>query len=231
MLVSDLITAAFLNLGAIAPGETITAAEQADAFLRLNLLLSSWSTEQVTVPVLSHTSFVMVAGTSAYTLGTAGAGATLVTAGRVLAVTGASSVSSNFRQPVEVMSFDKFAATVADPLASTSVLALKLAADGNFPLINLRVFPVPAAAPGALWLDYWMAIAQFATVGDTITLPDGWPEALHWNLALKLFAQYARPGTTVDAVAGNAQSSKGALNALQAKILGLEQQAPPQGGQ
>jgi hypothetical protein len=230
-LVSDIITDSFLDLGAIAPGETITAAEQTDAFLRLNFMLSSWSTEQLSAPSLTHTGFMLTAGTNLYTLGTGG---TLVTAARPLAVTGATSVSGNFRGPVKVMSFDQFAAEVADPLASASVLAQVIAADGSFPSINVRVHPMPAAGPGTLWLDYWMAIAQFATVGDAVTLPDGWIEALHWNLALKLYAQYARPGATVDAIAGNAQASKGALNALNAKILGLQQAPPPQaqgGGQ
>jgi hypothetical protein len=228
MLVSDIIFSAFLDMGAVAPGETLTAAESADAFARLNMMLSSWATEQLTAPSMTHTGFVLTAGTNLYTLGTAGA---LVTASRPIRVVGAQSVSGNFRMGMKVMSFDQFAQEVSDPIASASALAEVLAADGSFPNINLRVHPMPAAAPGTLWLDYWMAIAQFVTVGDTVNMPDGWPDALHFNLAVRLYPQYARAGGMDPVLAANAQTSKGALNDLNAKILGQQQApAPPQQG-
>jgi hypothetical protein len=230
MLVSDLIFFSFLDLGAVAPGETLTAAEQADAFARLNMMLSSWSTEGLSAPSLFHGSFALTAGTNLYTLGVGGA---LVTALRPIRVTGAQSVSGNFRMGMKVMSFDQFAQQVSDPIASASVLAEVLAADGSFPLINLRVHPMPAAAPGTLWLDYFAAIAQFVTVGDTVNLPDGWTDALHFNLAMALAPQYARAGGIDPTLEGKAQTSKGALNALNAEILGQQQAPPPQqqGGQ
>jgi hypothetical protein len=130
-----------------------------------------------------------------------------------------------------VISFDQFASEVSDPMSSTSVLANTVAADGSFPNINIKVFPVPAAAPGTLWLDYWSAIAQFITVGDTLNLPAGWQDALHFNLAVRLYPQYARAGGIDPVLAANAQSSKGALVALNAQILGEQQQAPAAGGQ
>lgn len=222
MLVSDLINQAFLDMGAIAAGETITGAEQADAFLRLNQMVKTWSIEHLTAPNMSHTAFTPVAGTIAYTLGTGGS---FTTAARPLRVTGATSLSGNFRSNVEVMSFEQFHSTVNDPLGSSSVLALKLAADNGFPSINLRVFPVPAASPGTLWLDYWMALAAFGGVGDTIALPEGWENALHFNLAVALYPQYARAGGIPDVLAANAQNSKESLVALNREILGAA--APP----
>jgi hypothetical protein len=223
-LVSDLINEAFLNISGFAVGEGLTSAEQTDAFMRLNQIISSWSTEQLTVPNMTHTAFTLAAGTSNYTLGTGG---TLVTSARPLRVTGASSVSGNFRSNVEVMSFEKFAATVSDPLAAATVLATKLAADGSFPSINLRVFPTPAATPGTLWLDYWMAIAQFATVGDTVALADGFELALQLALAVHLYPQYGRSGGIDPVLAANAQSAKASLVDKNLKILG--QPAAPQG--
>jgi hypothetical protein len=179
------------------------------------------------MPNMLHTSFALTAGTNIYTLGTGGS---LVTAARALRVTGAQSVSGGFRSVLKVMSFDQFAAEVADPIAQTSVLGEVLAADGSFPSINLKIFPMPAGNPGALWLDYWSALAQFATVGDTINLPDGWARALHYNLALEIYPQYARAGGIDPVLAAKAQESKGALNALNAEILGRQQAPPPQGG-
>jgi hypothetical protein len=231
MLVSDVIFNSFLDMGAVAPGETLTAAESADAFARLNMLLSSWSTEGITVPSLLHGPFTVAAGTNNYTFGVGG---TLATTSRPIRVTGAQSVSGNFRMGMKVMSFDQFAQEVSDPIASASVLAEVLAADGSFPLINLRVHPMPAALPGILWLDYWAAIAQFVTVGDTLNLPDGWPDALHFNLALALLPQYGRAGGADPMLLQNAKRTKDALNNLYAQINPLPQGPPQpqqQGGQ
>ncbi len=226
-LVSDIINQAMSNIGGYVPGETMTAAEQSDAFMRLNQMIDNWSREQLTLPNYLHGPFALTAGVNAYTLGTGG---TLVTGAVPLRVTGAQSVSGNFRSPCRVISFDQFAAEVADPLAGATVLANTVAADGSYPNINIKVFPMPAASPGTLWLDYWSAIAQFNTVGDTINLPAGWQAALHTNLAVELYPQYARMGGIDPVLAANAQKYKGALVALNAAILG-EQQAPAAGGQ
>jgi hypothetical protein len=223
MLVSDLINLSFLNIGSIAAGETPTSAELADAFTRLNLMLGQWSIEQLTVPQPVHQNFAVTAGVASYTLGTGG---TLVTAARPIRVTGAASVSGNFRQAMEVMSFEKFSATVQDPLASTSVLALKLAADNGNPSINLRVFPVPAAGPGSLWLDYWTAIAQFGASSDNVTLSPEVVNALHLNLSVLLYPQYARTGGLDPIVAANAQMAKASLVALNQSILAGSQPTP-----
>jgi hypothetical protein len=230
-LVSDIIFEAFLDLGAVAPGETNTALELADAFLRLNQLVASWSTEELTMPNKTHTSFALTAGVDAYTLGVGG---TLVTAAQPIRVTGALSRSGNFRSSMQVMSFEKFHATVDDPMAASTVLAKVLAADGSNPLINILVYPVPATGPGTLYLDYWMAMAQFATTASVVALPAGWERALHFNLAVELAPQYARQTGIDPTLVGNAQSSKASLVKLNADILGAEQQAPPQqqgGGQ
>ncbi len=222
-LVSDLINEAFLALNAIAAGESITTAEQSDAFLRLQQMMASWSREQLTVPQDVHGTFTLTAGLNSYTLGTGG---TLATASQPVRVTGASSVSGNFRSPMRVISFDQFAAEVADEISSTSVLAKVLAADRDSPSINLRVHPVPATSPGSLLLDYWIALTPFVTVGDMVSFPEGYEHALWSNLAVILYPQYGRPGGIDPVLASIAQTSKQALVALNAQILG-QTQAPP----
>jgi hypothetical protein len=233
MLVSDLITEVFLTLNEFTVGRTISVPEQTDAFMRLNQLLDEWSTEQLLVPSPVHQSFTLVAGTTIYTLGVAG---TLVTAAKPIRVTGAASMVGNFRAAVKVVSWDAFDAEIEDRLATLSQLAKVLAADGASPNINLQVFPVPAPSPGTLWLDYWAALAQFATVGDTLAMPVGFQNALHYGLALKLHPLYARPGaTSIDYIAAQASASKAKLSELNAAILGTrlgaEAGAPARGAQ
>jgi hypothetical protein len=226
-LVSDLITQAFLDMGATVPGETPNGSEQADALLRLNQLLGTWSLERLTVPNKAHGSFTAVAGTKDYTFGVGG---TLAVAPltRPICITGAASISGAFRQPVEVMGFDKFAAETSDSLGSTSVLALKLAVDASAPLINIRIFPTPATAPGLLWLDYWLVLAGFGAVSDDASgLTLEMQNALHWNLAVALYPQYPRAGGMPPELAANAQNSKGSIVELQRSLQGP---TPPAAG-
>lgn len=224
-LVSDIINQSFLDLGAIAPGEDITSAEQSDSFIRLNQMLATWSIEKLSVYTVEHQSFSLTAGTDLYTLGAAGS---LATTGAVVPVrvTSAASISGAFRSPVQVLSFEAFALRASNDLGSTSILAKLLAADNAWPAINVRVFPIPAAGPGTLELDYWTALTQFANVGVTVALPPGFEAALHWNLAVELWPQYARPGNSIDVIAANAQKAKAAIAAVNADILGLQAATP-----
>lgn len=225
-LVSDIITEAFLDLQEIRVGRTIATLEQTDAFLRLNQIVASWSAEQLSVFGAAHTGLTVTAGTSDYTVGPAG---TLVTAARPVRITGAAGVSGAFRQPVEVMSFSEFSARAVNDLGRTSVMAKMLAADQGFPSINIRLFPPPAASPAILWLDYWIAIAAFATVGDTVTLPPGYEKALHFALAVELYPQYPRSGA-IGMLVAQAAESKAVITALNAQILGETQAPAPQSG-
>lgn len=216
-VVAQVILDAFVDLKQIVPGELVTAAEQADAFARLNQMLASWSIEKWMVPSFEHRSFSLTAGTTDYTLGTGGS---LVTPARPIRVTGAASVEGNFRSPVKVIGFDQFAAEVGDELAAADVLAKTLAVDGSTPSINLRVFPVPAAGSGQLQLDYWSAIAAFNTVADQISLPAEFKDALHFNLAVRLHSIYW-PKRKIDPVLlANADATKGAIADLHRRILG-----------
>lgn len=226
-LISDVINGAFEDLGVTRPGETITAALQASAFLVLQQRWALNSLERAFVNTIKHQSLTVVAGTSLYTFGTGG---TLVATATPIRITGWASVSGAFRNGGRPVSHEEFALKVKDPIGGASVLITDLAADNAYPSINIRVFPVPAAGPGALILDYWTVLTAFAAVGDSLTgLAPGYEEFLRSDLAMGLYARYARQGAqSMQALAANAANAKGTIMALGASILGLVQ-APPQG--
>lgn len=223
--VASLIDKAFIDLGVIAVGESVSSAVQTDAFERLNQLLSSWSNEQVMVHLQTHTAFSggVVAGTSSYTVGTAGA---LVTAARPVRIVAWTSVSGSFRRGGPVISFDELRAKSQNDTARRSVLPEMVAADSGFPNINIEIFPTPDTGPGTLSLDYWTPLVAFAAVGDTVTLPDGYEDALHFNLAVALAPHY-NIGKSVarEVLLAKAQNAKAVIVAKNAAILGLQPQA------
>jgi hypothetical protein len=222
MLVSDLIDMAMLDLGAVAAAEGLTSAEQTDAFNRLNLIVDQWSREELTAYLIVHGSYALVGGTANYTLGTGGS---FVTAAAPMRVTSARAFSGSFSGPLKLLSFAELDEIARDTLGETAAIPEMLAADQGWPTISLRFHPTPAGSATAQ-IEYWTAFSQFATIGDTVNLPPAFTAALQKNLALHLFPQYARPGTTVDLVAGLAQSTKASIVDLNTRVLHEQPAAP-----
>ncbi len=221
-LVSDIIQQAFIDLGVIQPGETITADMLANAFSVLNFMIGNWSAERAVDYLVVHQNFTLSAGTAIYTLGTAGS---LTTAARPVRVTSWNSASGQFSTGGSIIGFDEFRQKTLNATARRSVLPELVAADQLYPSITIEVFPTPDTAPGTLRLDYWTAFVAFTTTGQTVVYPDEYFEALHFNLAVALSPQYAMAKGISQELAANAQRSKGVIVAKNADILGL---APPQ---
>jgi len=227
-LVSDIINQAMEDLGVIRPGESISGALQASAFLvlqqrwALNCLEELFSTQRY------HQSFTLAAGTSVYTV--AASGGSLTSTVYPIRIVGWRSVSGSFESSGQVVSFEEFEGKVANAFAESSVLAKMVAADGGYPLKTIRVFPVPATSPGSLILDYYGQMTQFAAVSDSLAFAPGYEDFLHNDLAVALYPRYARAGAqSLQALAANRQSSLGIITALNAAIQG-KVQAPPHAG-
>jgi hypothetical protein len=118
---------------------------------------------------------------------------------------------------------------LAFPTLSLAAAAVPmfLAADTSWPLINIRVFPAPIG--GNIEVVFWTPITAFATVGDTVNLPPGFEEMLHFNLSLRLYPKYARVGGIPPELAANAQNSKAVIVAMNSPIAGQPPHPYPQG--
>ena len=248
MLVSDLITLSFLDLGVIAPGETITTAMQTDAFTRLLALMASLSAEGLTIPNQVEQTFNLLAGVDSYTLGATGIWVT--TGGlRAMKVTSWRASFGALRRGGAPVRMDDFAAAAAAaqerlseeyrralmagvitlfPATLTTPVPEVVGADTNYPNLNVRISPAPSGTPGTIELGYWTELTSFATVGDTVNMPQGWVDLLHFQLALRLYPQYARAGGVDPGLLANAQQAKAAITQENA-MPGLQPPAQQQG--
>lgn len=218
-----IIVPAFQDLGVVRPGASITTALSDAALIVLNQGIDGLSAEQAMANVLYHQSFTLTAGTSVYTVGTAG---TLVSTARPVRITGWQSKSGDFKNGGQCVSFEKLHEQQKDNLGMRSVLAEMVAADFAYPAINLEVWPTPDASPGNLILDYYSPLAQFAAVGDTVTLPDGYVQLLRTQLAKDLYPQYARVGgNNKEDIFAAWQNAKSQIATKNSAILSLVQQA------
>lgn len=208
---NDLIDLSFIDLAVIQPGASITTSMRTDAQSRLNALVSSLNTEQLTVFNQVMQVFNLSAGVSAYTLGSGGTFATTSNLRAQKVTAWRAAYAGVLSRGGGVLSMAELGARANQQGGELAAIPEFVGADTSYPLINVRVFPPPSATPGTLELAYWVPIAQISDFTATISLPEGWPEMLHWNLALRLFPQYARPGQVIDVIAGNAQNAKASI--------------------
>ncbi len=208
---NEIIDAAFVDLGTIQPGMSITTAMRTDAQKRLNQLLSSLSTEGLSAFNQVKQPFQLLNGITAYTLGSGG---TFGTTGnlRALRVTSWRAYYAGvLHDGGPILPLDQFGAVAKQANGEVSAIPKAVGADTSYPLINVRVFPPPSSAPGTLELAYWTPITQVADFTVAANQPEGWEHMLHFNLAVALAPQYARQGGISPELAANAQNSKASL--------------------
>lgn len=157
-LVSDLINEAFLNLGAISPGETITASEQADGLMRLNQMIGSWSAEQISIYQMAK-STVALTGAASYSL--TGAARPVKIASLAVSSTVSESLALKILTPAEWAQF-------VDKSAAADFGEVLYYSDG-YPLGTL--FIAPKASAGTLELLSLKSVGPSTMqVRETLTL-------------------------------------------------------------
>lgn len=182
----DLIKSSLRLIGVLGTGESASSQEEADAFVELNRIISSWSAEDQIVYNKFHQPFTLVAGDSTYTMGPAGNFATSV---RPVQVVSAATISGEFRQPMEVLPYQEAVARHANSVGLRATLPNVLGVDNGFPLLNLIVLPTPFAT-STIEIDSFQPIPAFALVTDAISMPPGYEMALQYELALRLVPEY-----------------------------------------
>lgn len=206
-LVSDLIDLAFSHLGDFVYGEGLAPGEQATAFLLLNQMIASWSLEKDSVYTYQSASLNTNLGNVAYT---AGVGGSLNTAQRPSRLLSWRATSGGFTAGGTVLPIEQFDAQAQDGKGTAALLPSLVGADTASPLLNIRVLPPPAGV-ASIEFFFWLPLPQFATVNDVVNLPPGYEAALHYNLAVMLYPQYAKVAGMDAVLAANAQNYKAAI--------------------
>jgi hypothetical protein len=120
-------------------------------------------------------------------------------------------LAPSFTFPSPTFTAPSYTAMTLPSLAlASAAVPMILAADTAYPLINIGVFPAPSAI-GSLELSYWTPLTEFASLAGTLTLPEGWEDFLHFDLAMALIPRYGRQGFDPTTLAANAQNAKAKL--------------------
>lgn len=181
----DLITAALKKIGCVAPGESPDASEASDGLLEMNRMLSSWSNEGLFIyAITQETPLVLTGGKATYTLGTGGDIGT-----RPKSIEAALIRNGSIDYPLNIFSLSQFAAIQNKSVQSN--YPTDLYDDGGYPLRTITLFPVPSTGV-SLILFTKHALSAIATLDTAITLPEGFEDAIIYNLAKRLAPEYGK---------------------------------------
>ncbi len=191
-----IIDRALRLIGAIASGESPTAQESADGLVALNAMIASWQAEKLNVYAYVETAYNTVAGTSSYTVGPSG---NFNLTPRPPKLEGIFIRDSNQDYPIDLVDKNEWYGIVDK--TTQSDFPLKAYYEPTLATGTLKVWPVPDSVK-SLRILTWTSLVELATVGTTITLPQGYERALAYNLALEIAPEYEKkPSPTVNSVA------------------------------
>jgi hypothetical protein len=191
----DLVYQAYRALGVLLrPGHQASSDAYADGLTDLNQMVDSWNTERLTVPAMQRDVMDLTADQTSFSIGDVITRPVKVVAAAIIR---GSDTTSEY--PIRVFSTGEYA-----PEPSLTV-------DGQFPIMNARISPPPAAGD-QLVIYSWQPMQQFSDLYTTYTFPAGYVLALRLNLAV-LMAPAAMTHTKVsglllDSIAAQAREAK-----------------------
>lgn len=194
------ITAAFELLNVFQPSESVPGPDATAALGWLNRMMSSWAQQYTTIPAIARTVVPLVSGkggvSNPYTIGIGGD----INIAKPASPQNISAVALQLNAstpPVEIprgiMTDDGWQSTQIKGL--TNSLFTDLYYTATSPLGTINLWPIPLDATNSLVLYIAQALTQFANLTAQYQIPDGYEDALVFNLAKRL----AKPwGATVD---------------------------------
>lgn len=186
MTAREIVSAALRKIGALASGETASAADANDGLSELNRMIGSWSTDGLLIYAKTADSLTLVAGTASYTMGTGG---TFSTTRPQEILEALIRDSSNSDYPLTLRTLSEYASIGTK--SSQSSLPTDLYEDGGYPLRTLTLYPVPSSAY-TLIVYSLKPLTSVSTLDTTISLPPGYDDALIYNLAVRLAPEYGK---------------------------------------
>lgn len=187
----DVVTAALQASGVAGDGQTPSSVNITRGFNCLRRMLAAWQVQRYLVPTL-RTFSKLATGATSYTVGP---GADFDTGVRVNRIASAYVVQNNIGgTPVSLPLAD------LGSRENYNLLAVKLLQslpthyflDNNWPLGNAYFWPIPTN----IYTLYISVAADFAfpaNLDDTYDLPAEYEEAIHYNLAKRIAADYQLP--------------------------------------
>lgn len=190
--VQDVIVDAMNLIGVIAINETPSASELQIGIRVLNMMIDRWSASSLMLRSSSTTSFALVPGKYAYTIGQPTSD---ITSERPIRITNAFMRDPNgVDYPISVVPKSEYD-SYQDKSFVTGLVASLYYDPGttqqSAPESTIYVYPAPDTnGPYRMFIDYDAYLTEFSSLTTVITFDPAYYEALVYGLALRLFRRY-----------------------------------------
>lgn len=203
----DIVGDALRELGVLGAGEVLSDDEAVNGLAVLNRMVDGLAAERLAIFKVVRTLWTIVSGTQDYTVGTGGT----VNVARPVYLDGVGLVDTGPTPDSEIPLTDYTEAGWAGVAqkALTGTRPSHYYYTPTFPTGTLSLWPIPtdSGLQGALYAP--QAVAEFASLDTTISLPPGYRRMLVTNLAIDLAPSYERPAS--EELRRNAAHSKGVV--------------------
>lgn len=179
--VRDLIKKALKQNGVLSLNEAPSDEEATDAFDTLNMLMASWSNEQMLTYVRVRESFTLTGSQSTYTIGTGGDFNTDRPIQIISAVLRLSSGGVDY--PLTLITDEAYEEQISNK--DVGGIPEFLNYDYGYPLGKIRLWAVPSTGH-ELHLTSNKELTQFTDIDDVVSLPPGWERMIITSLAVEL---------------------------------------------
>lgn len=206
----DIIKGSLRLLGVLASGEDPSSSELSDGLGSLNELVESWSNENLMVYADTEETLPLVGGQQSYSMGVGGDFDTVRPLNIYRARLQVTSQNPSYDLPLEIINLEQWSGTILKTTTSTYPTSLYI--DDNYPLCNLKFWPIPSQIENVV-LHSQKPLTSFANGSDTVLLPPGYIRALKYNLAIDLAPEFGKEASmTVATVASESKASIKRLN-------------------
>ena len=214
MTALEIIENALRNINVLYTGQSSSSAQRTECLEVLQVMLRSWAARALmTHYIVEGEALTTVAGTAAYTIGSAGDVNTV----RPVRILNAYFREGSRDYPVEIIQAGEYA-RVWDK--ADTQRPQKLWYNPVYPLGEIKIWPTGA---GTMYLDSQKQLTEPTAVTDTMSFAPEFDEAMAFNLAVRLAPRYNKPvGKPLDSLASTSLRRIKIVNAA----LSVEPVAP-----
>lgn len=223
-LVQDLINSSLRLINVLADGEQPTASENNTALFVLQSMIDSWQAERLMIYQIPRLVFNLQPGQQTYNYGLNPPNSWDFNSPRPAAIDRVGIIFlGNPNQPLELpMQYLTVAQWQEIPVKNiSSSIPQYCWDDQGYPFRSLNFWPIPNTNDQVV-IYPWAALTTPATFTTQMAMPPGYQQALRFNLAVMLAAEFPPvPPETMQMLTSIASSSKAVIKAMNTPIVDL----------
>ncbi len=205
--IRDIATRSLRLIEEVGAGESASSEDAFDAMKSLITMIDSWSIQNQLVYTESRENFALTVGDGEYTIGSGGDFNTV----RPIEIIAAFVRIDNIDYSLDIIGAGQYAEI---PDKSAQGIPNSMYFDGNFPLSNILLYPIPNQSM-TLHIYSKKPLTNFTSLDDVLNAPAGYERAFVYNLAIEIAPEYGKqPLPTVVMIAGESKKAIESANSM-----------------